>query len=236
MLITQSCPIPAIPLLRSSFDAQLGIDYILEEEYKQRSFAWMVGYVHQRLDGYETIDPSTQRGQEFVTNLQDDMVGKWMEVPSFLDLPQAINNLEALLTQPNYRSAEKEYQSVRKKKRRPNWYSLYGGPRNLRELAKYVHRGSQYDFLYRYWSRVAHAGDLSRYLTRTSKGTLAFEPLRNAKDLRQVSIFAANFILDATRKILGKFRPGEEGSIKRWYLQEIRERFLWLGKDDASKP
>ena len=56
-LITNSCSGPIIPLLRSEFEAMITIDYILEADYSHRAFAWLVGYVYQRLSQYELFDP-----------------------------------------------------------------------------------------------------------------------------------------------------------------------------------
>jgi len=229
VLISQSCPVPAIPLLRSSFEALVTIDYILEAEYQQGSFAWLVQYVHTRLKEYEMLDTSRKSGQDFLATLATDEIGDYMKLPPMPDLPQAIENLESLLSQPNYQTVESEYQRLKRANhRKPEWYSLFGGPRNLRELSRHVGRGAQYDFLYRYWSQITHAGDLSRFLTRTSEGSPAFKPIRNPADIKDFSIVTAYFVLDATRKVLGKFRPGEERNFRKWYIQEIRGRFLTL--------
>lgn len=234
--ISQSCPIPAIPLLRSSFEALLAINYILEADYKRRAFAWLVDYVHDRLAAYEMFDPAHPRGKDFFAILAADEISQYMKLPSFPDLPQAILNLQSLLNKPNYQIAEAEYQSLKKaRKRKPNWYSLFGGPSNLRELARHVGRGAQYDILYRYWSRITHAGDLSRYLTRTSKGSPSFKPLRNTEDIKLVSSIAASLILDATHKVLVKFRSGEEASYGEWYMKEVRNRFLSLVSNNRPK-
>ncbi len=227
VLISQSCPVPAIPLLRSSFEALVTIDYILEAEYQQRSFSWLVQYVHTRLKEYEMLDTSRKSGQDFLATLSTDKIGDYMKLPPMSDLPQAIENLESLLSQPNYQTVESEYQRLKKTNRRKlEWYSLFGGPHNLRELSRHVGRGAQYDFLYRYWSKITHAGDLSRFLTRTNEGSPAFKPIRNPADIKDFSILTASFILDATRKVLGKFRPGEERNLRKWYIQEIKGDFL----------
>ncbi len=43
VLISQSCIVPAVPLLRSAFEALLAIDYILEKDYHLRFFpGWYV--------------------------------------------------------------------------------------------------------------------------------------------------------------------------------------------------
>ena len=230
VLISQSCPIPAIPLLRSSFEALLTIDYILEAEYQQRSFAWLVEYVHTRLKAYEMLDTSLKSGQAFLATLSTDEIGDYMKLPPMPDLPRAIENLESLLSEPNYQTAEYEYQRLKRKnkKRKPEWYSLFGGPPNLRALSRHLDHGAIYDFLYRHWSNITHAGDLSRFLTRNSKGSSAFKSLRNPEDIKQVSNYAASLILHTTKKMLGKFRPGEERNFGKWYIQEIRGRFLTL--------
>ena len=229
VLISQSCPTPAIPLLRSSFEAQLAIDYILEADYQRRSFAWLVEYVHHRLTGYEMLDPSHQKGKDFRASLLSDEIGEYVKLPPMPNLPQIIQNLISLLSEPNYQMAEAEYQKLKGiSKRKPNWYSLFGGPHSLRDLSRYVGRGAQYDFLYRYWSRIIHAGDLSRFLTRTRQGSPAFEPLRNPQEIKLVSSITASLILAATKKLLGKFRPGEEASYSKWYMKEAKNRFLSL--------
>lgn len=230
VLISQSCPTPAITLLRSSFEALLGIDYILEAEYQLRAFAWLVCYIHKRLSQYEMLDHSHPRGKEFSAALETDEISKYFKLPHFPNLAQAIQNLESLLTDnPNYQVADSEYQSLKsKRKRKPNWYSLFGGPSNLRDLARNLNRGAQYDILYRHWSQISHVRDLSRFLTRTSEGSPAFKPLRNPEELKHISVTASSFILDATKKMLGKFRAGEMTSLGRWYTREAQKRHLAL--------
>jgi len=231
VLISQSCSNPAVPLLRSSFEALLAIRYILEADYQQRSLSWIVGYVHSRIEGYETLDASSPRGRDFLTALSTDETRQYLALPSMPELEDAIPNLQSMLRKPKYQPIEAEYERLRQKRKRPPmWYNLFGGPPNLRELARTVERGAQYDVLYRQWSTITHATDVSHYLTRTANGTPAFKPLRNAEELRTISAFAASFILNATRKALSKFRPGEEASLKSWYLREIGDRYLLLSK------
>lgn len=231
VLISQSCPIPAIPLLRSSFEAILTIDYILEAEYRQRAFSWLVCYVHDRLSLYRMLDLSRPQGREFQTIFKADSVSRYMDFPTYPHLNEAIENLESLLNEPNWQTANAEHLRLKKKwRRKPNWYSLFGGPGTLRELARHLNRGAQYEILYRSWSSITHATDISRILTSTKDGFPAFNPIRNHAELKQVSKLASTFMLDATKKTLGKFRSGEMASLKRWYKREARERHLALTK------
>ncbi len=228
VLVSQSCPTPAIPLLRSSFEALLGIEYVLEADYERRSFAWLVNYIHQRINSYEALDPTYARGKEFGKAVSEDEAARGIELPSFEDLSKAIENLKKLLTKPQYQTTEHEYQQLRKMKRgSPNWYSFFNGPKNLQELSVYLNRGAQYELLYRYWSRITHAGDLSRFLTRGTSGG-AIKSFRDGSHIREVAKLAAFYMLESTRKVMGKFRSGETKHIKKWYIAEVRNRFLRL--------
>jgi hypothetical protein len=224
-LISQSCAIPAIPLLRSSFEASLSMGYILENntEYTRRSLAWLIGYVHKRLDMYERFDPSTSKGQEFKRLFDKDETVSGVNMPPSSEAQKAIINLQSMLSKPHLQEVEKEYSSFKKA---PNWYRLFGGPPNLRALAEHLNRGAQYEFLYRQWSTTAHAQDLLPFIARTEKGASAIGGLRNPKELKSVTSFTATFILNATRLILGKLRPGEDFS--KWYIREVRDRYLFI--------
>jgi len=134
-LIRNSCSGPIIPLLRSAFEALITIDYILEADYSRRAFAWLVCYIYERLSQYELFDPSSPKSKEFSTNLASDEVSDYFKPAPSLDPSKAIINLKSLLNTQNYKVANCEYQSPKtKRKRKPQWYSLFGGPSNLRDL------------------------------------------------------------------------------------------------------
>jgi hypothetical protein len=42
VLLSKSCVNPTTPLLRTCFEALLGIDYILEVDYERRALSWML--------------------------------------------------------------------------------------------------------------------------------------------------------------------------------------------------
>jgi hypothetical protein len=226
VLISQACPIPAIPPLRSSFEALLSLEYILETEqhYVRRSLSWLVGYIHQRLDSYERLDPSTAKGAQFARSFEKDQFAfdiSWLP-PAEVQAAQA--NLRSLLEKPHLRPVEAEFN----KHRKPNWYQLFGGPKHLYALAEHLNKGAQYEFLYRPWSRTAHAQDLLPFLDRTANGKQTIGKLRDPGKIREVSSFASSFMLYATRLVLVKLRPGEDWS--RWYMREVQARYSSIAR------
>jgi hypothetical protein len=71
----------------------------------------------------------------------------------------------------------------RMKGRPPAWYSLYGGPSSLAELAEHLGHLDEYDVLYREWSGPIHASDLGRQVI-TGRGTIGFRELRAPEEFR----------------------------------------------------
>lgn len=227
VLISQSSVTPAIPLIRSSFEALISMEYIVEDDaqYVARSLAWLVDYVHQRLDLYESLDPSTSRGQELQRALNQDKIGKAITVPLQASISQAIANLQDLLAKPQLAAIDEDFTQLRGQRKR-KWYRLYGGPDNIRELARCVGRVAQYDSLYRKWSRVSHAHDFAPFIARTPDGQGAIRGIRDSSDLKNVANFAASFMLGATRALIAKFRPAED--IRTWYVRDVRPGYVKL--------
>lgn len=217
VLVAQACAIPAIPLVRSSFEALLSLEYILEDEekYVQRSLSWLVGYAHQRLEFYERLDPNTEKGKKFAERAAQDFLLENLEVPDSNDISKAISNLESFLAKDHIQPIKCEWDNHR----RPNWFQLFNGPHNLYELSNHVNRGGQYDVLYRQWSRVLHSQDLLGFMARDADGDAAIGPLRKPEKVREVVIHASSIMLEATRRVIKKARPDE--NISAWYKREV---------------
>ncbi len=222
VLIASSCAEPTVPLIRSMFEALLGLEYILESKssYVQRSLSWLAVYVHKRITFYEMMLEDSSRGKEFRASVRKD---KWIkEIPIFPQekVQNAIDNLKKLLTREQFEIIEIEYLSF---KDAPPWYRLFSGPPNILQLAYRLNRHAEYDFLYRYWSANAHAQDFSKFLAVDPTGDSGIRGLRDVGSLQEVSRFAATFFLEATRIMLLEFRPSEEFS--KYYEAQIRDRF-----------
>jgi hypothetical protein len=99
---------------------------------------------------------------------------------------------------------------------------MFGGPGNLRELARLLNKEGQYLVFYAMWSTVAHAENCSRFLTLTPEGAPAYQPLRDPRGFRAILQQSILLLNRATRLTLGKFRPGEQ--LRDWYLREVRDR------------
>lgn len=145
VLISASCPDPAIPLLRSCFEAMLAVEYILEsrKDYTRRALAWLVGHVTQRLKLYDRLDPDTEAGKGFKESIETDKTLVGLDLDLSKEARAARANLEPILERPHIKPIYDEFRRCGK----PRWYKLFDGPSNLRELAIHLKRGGQYDYL-----------------------------------------------------------------------------------------
>ena len=223
VLASSSCSEATLPLLRSMLEALLSLEYMLKEDYKRRSLSWLCSYVHKRIENYERVDPTTDRGKELKERLEREGGYGATGFPS----SKYVERLRELLA-GNLRTIDEEYKHQKKgqKKSRPNWYSLFGGPTDLRKLARQVSKEGYYDLLYQDWSSVTHVTDLSRFLTKTSGGGGGFHPIRYPENVKDYTWLAVSFLVMVTGVMIQKFRPGED--LSRLYNAEVKERLDYL--------
>ena len=225
VLLRQACAIGMRLALRSAFEGILGLEYMLREDSARRGRSYLVADAHTRIAVYLLVDINTPEGRDFQKRLsKDEFTGGGLSGFEFKDFAAQRANLERGLRNDSLREIEREYQRVKKKfKQRPKWYALYGGPRDLRQLAHRLGKSATYDVLYRQWSDTAHLTDLKRHMG-TESGQLKVVGLRDARGLTSVSGLATTFGVTATRIFLQGILPDRisSGEFKRWYTQEIR--------------
>jgi hypothetical protein len=231
VLISQSCVVPAIPLLRSAFETTLNIEYILEKDYQQRSYSWLVVSLHDRKSKYEILDTNQETWKNFENDFRQDETSKYFNVSSLPNTAEMIELFNKLLQTPKLSLIEIEYLRMKNLlHRKPNWFSLFNGPYSIEALAKYLKRGAQYHVLYRRWASVSHAIDFTNYLYESTGNITLYKPIRDTEEISTVSVIASSLILLGITKIIGKFRAGENRSLGKWYVTECRKSHLTLAR------
>ena len=209
--LSRSCVAPMTPLLRSSFETALSLKYIFETDERRRSLAWLCGDTHQRLRWRKVVQ-TRNVSPAFSAMIEDEFVRNVVE-------PE-IQRLQAALDKPHMRKVVSAYQNQTRSY--PHWYSLFGGPINLRALAEHLGWRDYYDLCYRLWSSDVHAtGGVNRTFKLT-EGRQTIDPIRYPGKLLEVASYAGSFLLDALATMTNRFRPTEEASREAWYKSEVR--------------
>ena len=160
-LIRQGSADPAKIPLRALIESVFGIKYMLQEDLERRSMCFMVWHAHHRRNTYEKLDPRTERGKQFKAIIDADRVAGDMNLAGIPDVTPAIENIDSLLSRPEYEEGEQEYQRLRASGRRnPSWYEFFDGPRKVEQLARAVGMPAVYEVIYRAYSGQTHGTDI----------------------------------------------------------------------------
>ncbi len=237
LLIEQGCAIPAIPIVRSCFEALISLEYIAQEDTLRRSLAWHVGQIHNQLAYHELHDPDTQLGVEHHEALSNDRYLRLYEFPvpgeKLDDFREKEEKLRAVLAKPPLDIVEIEYQDQRRKMRKgrhPQWFQLFDGPENIRRLAIKVGAKATYDDFYQVYSSVSHPQNMARFMKNANadQGSVF---LRDPAHIRNVTSYAASFMMHGVR-ILNELMPSTSIDVKRWYVVRWEPAMTILSNQD----
>ena len=221
VLVANSCGTGAIPVLRSVFEGVLGLLYLLGDDktYIDRTLAWLVADIHIWIKARQLLEPGTQRGKQYAQLYAKEFAKVIPRLPQ-AGIAAEIQQLEQLLKTPQFAPINAEYQRTNKQlKRAPDWFALYGGPKNRAELAKLLGKGAIYQLLYGDLSTLAHGNDLRRYLTDGS-GRPAYDGVRRPNEVQFIAELSALLLIEASRAMIQKFREGE--NLAPWYKREVK--------------
>jgi hypothetical protein len=227
VLVSNSCPEPAKLLLRSSFEALLSLQYIIETKepsvFSQRSLAWLVSSLNSRIRALESFVPTTRQGQRFQESSAIDEDVKNFSVPPAQLVQNQIRSINRYLASDDLCDVVLE---LSKMKPAQPWHMAFNGPATVRDLATHARRPLQYDILYGQWSAYAHGTDISAIVPNGSAGPAGMRKLRETDEIELTATFACNFLLHATYLLTGTFdflkKFGE------WYVSEVGDDFLAL--------
>ena len=178
-----------------------------------------------RLRANELYDARTNAGKKFREEVRDDSVGAGVlaSLPAY-DFDAEEKRLRKMLDSPPWDTINAEWEANRG---RAKWYSLFGGPRSIRELAAYLKRVFWYEILYSDWSGRIHAGQALRNIGMNSKepGRVGFavRPLRHPDGIRAVYSFGQGIAVGLGTMLGQKYlsRIGND-DLKTFYVSEIQ--------------
>ena len=224
---------PSKIILRSVFELALYIRYLVDDNFEDRSMSFLVCNARNKIRINKAFDKKDQSYQTTLKILdKDELFDR-----SFLDeIPSSepvINNQYKILKLSNYHKYDIEYERTRKKDNRtPNWYRLFNGPRNIKELAEKVDIPFLYEILYRKWSENVHGTEIMSGRIVESKNPSLEEGKVNAdiiqlnlpKDAQEVTTYTLLLLLMTFIKLRDQKIKVRNKEITEWYLS-IRQEY-----------
>jgi hypothetical protein len=132
--------------------------------------------IHRQIAIEKIATEGTPERAQFIAKMErDDFTKDTFELTVLAGAAESVGEKEAALRSERFAPIEAEFQTVKKKTgRNPAWYSLFGGPPSLEQLANRVGLSLSYELLYRHWSEAVHStGVRSGRILSANDGTAA---------------------------------------------------------------
>jgi hypothetical protein len=223
-LLRESIVTPAIPVIRTTFESTLALEYIFQADTENRAHAWLVGYLTEQIEWTNMVLGAEKGGQQFQQAMKTDSVAANISLAFLEPLAKKQKaDFEAALTKPELAAAVAERNKLAAKKPYPNWHTSFGGPTTLRQLAKALDREAQYFVLYKFFSGVSHAQNLRRFLSRKHSADPLVRMIRDSSEFEQLARAAMNDAVRCTRIISNAHREAQQ--FATWYAAEIKPTY-----------
>ena len=229
VLVAEGCVAPCKSLLRSAFEADLGVRYILESDSENRAVAYLVKHARDRIRWYDKTDPESQAGKHMRSQIQGDNIatGVLSSLPPF-DFDQAKGRFDGMLKKPPFAAVNDEWQRVKKRaKRHPAWHALFDGPKTVRDLAFHLDRGFWYEYLYSDWSGHVHAASGVQNIGPSSDDPAvelkAVRPLRHPDGMKDIYYFGQGMAVSLGHTLSQRYlSPIGQDDLRNFYIKHVR--------------
>lgn len=221
LLVNSGSIEPAKIILRSLIECVFSLEYMLEDNSKNRALSYLVWHAHKDLNFLDKLNLQSQIGKQFRNELEKDKLLKQNDNNSFFQNPRIkiqkrIN--QELLATSHLKPIEEEYQRTCSKFKNPNWYSLFNGPKDINQLAKYLKLNASYEILFRGYSDNVHSTDnLKNKLILGDDGRISLSGIRSISNLNEVTQNSMNFVLLAYINFSKNRIPDKYPLFLEWY-------------------
>lgn len=206
-------------LVRVLMESVFSLEYLLQENTKNRALSYFVWNAHRDLKFLEQLNPNTESGKQFKAKIAKDRFVKDTEFKEHPEFVAGKRNAEELLKLPDYIPVEEEYQRTCAKKKNPNWFTLYDGPADFEQLSSKINLDGFYQLHYRSYSRNIHSTNVHKdVFFPNENGTQDIIQIRYSKDCLAVSVDTINFLIVAFMTVIGKLLPEKNDDYLNWYL------------------
>lgn len=232
VLVSQRIDRPAELLTRTQFEAVLHIKYIAETNFEMRAKC----YAHQKLaDELDTLRKRMKihRGESVSDSFTKDFVSSNAKNDA-ANIPR----IETRLAGSFYSEVHTEYRRILKKRggRKPHWYSLFGGPKNLYDLSDQFKLGDYFDEIYGYLSAESHAQRSQTALgINSADGMGTIDGFRNGLNLPHACVLCHTFFRIAALDAADHISPELVGLFRQWDLLTASDRG-WINELRFTKP
>jgi hypothetical protein len=194
---------------------------MVKENYKNRTIAYQVFYIREKILQYKKIDGDTVEGKEFARKWSLDITFSPMKKVNY-DTKSAILNLENQLNTEPYKSINEQFNSLKGKY---DWYTLDTKRATFYGLCEYLGYPVSYDFFYKQWSELLHGKSAYRDNLANQDGKGGIEAIRSLANYKTVIGVLIPFIMECYMNIFKVLFPSYHIRMIRYYRNILKPKF-----------
>lgn len=221
LLISKGAIGPANVQARTLLEIGLQLLYLLKRNEERVAAAYTAHYTRKIMADNERFVAGSQMRKELETqvrrtkHLPDNFLSR------FPDASDKVEELRRTLDAPTWRKANKELERLGNHDR---WFRAFGGPSNLRELAREVEMEAWHWATYGSQSMPVHGATPQRVYAIVGEGVLKVTRLRDGEKWESLVTTCHVLNIEIYWAIIDHFRDGEREALKRWYVEQIRPK------------
>ncbi|MGD9679112.1 MAG: DUF5677 domain-containing protein [Vulcanibacillus sp.] len=212
-------------LNRMLFESYLYLNYILEKDVERRGKSYYFYYLLEQLKWYNKLKDKTPENISLKEMLKRDKYLNNSRLPTISSIDNEIAIVELNIHNPIFNEVKYEY-DTKPKKNRKQWYSLFGGPKNIKELADRLKLPATYEINYRFGSSKVHSQDALRDISYDDERAL-IKQLRAPASANITTLNCFNYTIDTYIQIIKYFKLDENmikqyhASIKKYWVEDL---------------
>jgi len=211
---------------RAALEASLYLDWILFSDSEHKVNCYVVATLRQeRIWALRAIKGSAE-AQTFDSITEELGVDIHALHPTLaVEAKKHLAEVNRNLSQPLLKAIDREFDKLRKKRKRDvEWYNVIGA-KSVRQIAREVGRLPQYEFNYSKGSQVAHSG-LYKDHVRFRTGEVRFRAIRSIVEIDELLSMVIPVVIKTYFNVIRYYRPGELKAFAHRYLEEWRAPFF----------
>ena len=232
ILISNSSIDPAKIIFRSLVESCYSLMYMLKEDEKQRAYCFMVSKAISKIKNCNKWISNENAHKEFLKSMDSDNLDADLKV--FFDHPEFTKvkkQKEKLLGKSEFNLIYEEYlRTKRELSNNPNWYSLFNGPRNFRELTVYLDKALRYEFYYKTFSDNVHGTSIEKGFTNAGDGRAQVIQIRDFENVQEVFSNSVAILIETYFVFVRKRVPEKESDLKDWFV-EFKDPYFDITKE-----
>ncbi len=143
--------------LRTMLELALQVEYMTENSNNERGLHYNLMFKLRQFGFYGSLVAGSEKRRKLANDISKDRFNYLFSLPEWdQDLRGKMDDLESFLFTEPLKEHYEYYRKLEQRQRPRYWYSFYGGPKNLEQLAHNLGYPAIYNIIYRDLSGLAH--------------------------------------------------------------------------------